>query len=117
MSDCDHEIIRAKDERIKALERALISLIGWSFGGACSDCDMFREAPCRIEFQHHAECAHLEDLNKAAVLLGREPDVGHTYEDAPGEMLRLADERSRICNEERHQRELHRARRTDPVWR
>lgn len=117
MSGFDAEMLRLKDERIKALERALLSLIAWTDGGACSDCDMFRVAPSCIEFQHHAECGHLEDINKALVLLGRAPDLGHTYEDAPGEMRRLADERVAWWNEERRKQAIYRARRCDPSWR
>lgn len=87
--------------RIAELETALRGLLAWSFGGACSDCDMFRRAPSCIDWQHAADCGHLESINAALVLLGREPETGHTFEDPAAEMQRLADERARAATQRR----------------
>jgi hypothetical protein len=92
IADLEKEI-EEKKIRIKKLEEALRSLIGWTDGGACSDCDMFREAPSCITFKHHKDCGHLEDINKALELLGLPKDEYHEYENANEEMQRLANER------------------------
>ncbi len=55
---------------------------------------MFREAPSCVDFIHEHDCAHLEDINVALALLGREPEVGHHYEDAKREMARMASLRT-----------------------
>lgn len=75
-------------------------LLAWTYGGACSDCDMFRVAPSCIDFVHHKGCAHLEVINAAHAFLGESPDESHSFEDPKAEMRRLADERLRRCREQ-----------------
>jgi hypothetical protein len=88
-------------EREKALADAIVRLLAWTYGGACSDCTMFRAAPSCIDFVHHHDCGHLEDINKALALLGREREEGHDYDDPEFEMRRLANERTRRVEQER----------------
>lgn len=90
---------RERDPRTPSYQ-AIRGLLSWTYGGACSDCDMFREAPSCIDFVHHKDCAHLQDINFALKLLGRLPEEGHDYEDPQGEMKKLAEERTRQCREE-----------------
>lgn len=90
---------RERDPRTPTYQ-AMRGLLSWTYGGACSDCDMFREAPSCIDFVHHKDCAHLEDINVALKLMGRLPEEGHEYEDPQAEMKRLAEERTRRCREE-----------------
>lgn len=80
---------------MQLLRSALRGLLAWSFSGACPDCEMFRAAPSDIEFKHHAECAHLESINKALAVLGLPREGGHQYDDPKAEMKRLAEERAR----------------------
>jgi len=80
------------------LVHVLDAMIRWSSLGACPDCDMFRRAPSSIDWQHHKDCAHLAVINEARELTGREQEEGHSHEDAPAEMQRLADERARRCS-------------------
>jgi len=110
MSISEQELLRLKDKITEELKKALSGFIGASYGGTCSDQDLIAKASSFIEYQPHFECGHLEASNEALGLSGCELDLGHTCEDAPGEMLHLADA-------ERRQQELYRARRIDPVWR
>ena len=87
-----------KDQLIAKLKQTIISLIGWTYGGECSDCEMFRVAPSAIVFQHAYDCGYLETINKALILLGRPQEEGHHYQDPKAEMQRLAQERLESYN-------------------
>lgn len=69
-------------------------LLSWALSGACSDCDPFRTCPADPVWFHHKDCAHLIAINHALVFLGCEPEGSHAFDDAPGEMQRLAEERA-----------------------
>jgi hypothetical protein len=81
------------EDEIKARDEILLSLIRWANSGACSDCDMFNEAPSTQKWQHAYDCGHLEEINRALSLLGRPLQDGHYFKDAKAEMKLLLNER------------------------
>ncbi len=87
--------LKEAEDQIAKLEKSLVSILAWTYGGACPDCDMFRSAPCRIDFRHHKDCGFLKEINKALIILGREPEEGHDYDNPKEEMIRLANERAK----------------------
>lgn len=95
---------RCRDPR-DPMYNAIRGLLAWTTGGACSDCDPFREAPSCIDFVHHKECAHLEAINEARKLLGQEPEEFHELEDPKSEMHRLTCERWLAVEAERRAKE------------
>lgn len=78
---------------VQELKNIIKELLSWANSSCCSDCTPFRAAPSCIDWIHEKDCAHLESINKALALLGREPEEGHSYEDPVGEMRRLAQQR------------------------
>lgn len=74
-------------------------MLSWMlYGGACSDCETFREAPSCIDFIHEYDCGVLELCNRALAMLGRTPEYGHAHADPEAVMRRLAQERAHHCN-------------------
>lgn len=90
IGDNMYEIV---SDDIQVMRQVIKELLRWANSSSCSDCDPFRSAPSAIDWMHHKDCGHLETINKALALLGREPEEGHSFEDPIKEMERLHHQR------------------------